>query len=196
MADYPIIFSAPMIRAILAGRKSQTRRVLKPQPQVPFKNGQWYRPFPNKPAEWHYIGRDHLIYSYYTSRYQPGDRLWVREAWQAFAAYDNLSPKDIPVGSDILYLADREDSPWDARRRHARFMCRWMSRLTLTVTEVRVQRLQDISEEDSIAEGIDDRDPVCGFSELWDSLHGPGSWAATPWVAAISFETRMGNIDG
>jgi hypothetical protein len=172
MADRPILFSGPMVRALLDGRKSQTRRLLKPQPPdwAPFCQnlqmlnvlGQWV---PSGLWTW---GEDEQnppralrrwpIDKYGEHRalrlkFEPGDRLWVKEAWQAFSDYDHCRPSEIPPGSEIVWLAE-EDALW-GRYRHARFMPRWASRITLIVTDVRVQRLQDISEEDAIAEGVE-----------------------------------------
>jgi hypothetical protein len=197
MSDLPISFSPPMVRALLEGRKKMTRRVLKEARGVLGKLPLQDPARTYYPLDTWQCGHEG---PWLRLRYRPGDRLYVCEPWQALAEYDHLSPKDIPVGSDILYIADREDSPWDARRRHARFMCRWMSRITLTVTDVRVKRLQDISEADVWAEGL----PIfpgppgyaqAEFATLWDSLRGPGAWETNPWVAAISFTTSKENID-
>ena len=228
MADRPILFSAPMVRALLDGRKTQTRRALKEDAVLCLV----------------LLGRDVLMAS--TNRKllpcAPGDRLWVREAWRAWAEFDKLPPRSIPPGADVQYLADDPLSPWVSRYRHARFMPRWASRLTLTVTDVRVERLRDISEADAIAEGATSRpacsgsasrdegwsmdwsrvgtlslwamvppgsprlnplkesdiclrDPQMAFANYWNSLHGPDAWDANPWVAAISFDVRRGNID-
>ena len=195
MSDYPIIFSAPMIRVLLDGRKTQTRRLLKPQPE---KNsaGLWvWPPYVTKVTKnWDgfcQTSDEEDLKRFFTSPARkglparPGDRLWVREAWAKSA-------------SGVEYRADFHDASWQQAGpwRPSIHMPRAASRITLTVTDVRVERLQDISEADARAEGIDDCDSVCGFSELWDSLYGPGSWDANPWVAAIIFTTRMGNIDG
>lgn len=206
MADRPILFSAPMVRALLDGRKTQTRRALKEDAVRCLV----------------LLGRDVLMAS--TNRKllpcAPGDRLWVREEWRAWAEFDKLPPRSIPPGADVQYLADDPLSPWVSRYRHARFMPRWASRLTLTVTDVRVERLRDISEADAWSEGckpgaLNDRgepfpadEPApdgkgeigwdCArdwYADLWDSLHGPDAWDENPWVAAISFDVRRGNID-
>jgi hypothetical protein len=156
-----------------------------------------------------------------------GDRLYVRESWRCEARYDDLAPRDIPSSAPIYYAADpdpRDSDPGCAGRyRHGRFMPRWASRLTLTVTEVRVQRLQDISEDDALAEGVEmeSADPpfyyVPGiwphsltavgieepggrhaersFAKLWNSLHGADAWERNDWVAAYTFTVQRGNID-
>jgi hypothetical protein len=123
----------------------------------------------------------------------------VREAWQALPEYDHLKPSEVPVGSGIIHLAERENCQWDSRYRHARFMPRWASRITLEITNVRVERLQDISEADAQAEGC--RGPVSketmwetglvpseAFERLWTQINGLDSWAANPWVWVIEFK--------
>lgn len=169
MTDHPILFSAPMIRALLREidapgmGKTQTRRIIKPQP-IDNETGGWSwegrnggfvgaagthvdEGFPQSAAAW--------------SRIQPGDRLWVREAWRTHAHYDDLSPSRMGGEEPVQYQADRAHQTWGypsiskiGRARPSMHMPRWASRLTLYVTEVRVQRLQEISEADAIAEGI------------------------------------------
>lgn len=210
MVDRPIIFSAPMVRALLDGRKTQTRRVLK----VPMTHR-----IDDEGIIWAWTdwGEDMMPYPY-----AHGDRLWVREAWHTSKAYDDLPPRDMGGEEPILYVADDRlrtngwsSADWrEGRYRHARFMPRWASRRTLIVTDVRVQRLQDISEADAVAEGIEG-DPVnawrcyqpepkgqthwaCpreSFRTLWNSLRGPDAWDANPWVCALSFTVHRGNID-
>lgn len=201
MSDRPIIFSAPMIRALLDGRKSMTRRILKPQPNMlnggfPLNNG---RGSYSTDAGW-------KRYSYAV-----GDRLWVREA--LICATENMgefaSFADVVCyaedGSTALRDFQMVDWPWKREMLNARFMPRWASRLTLIVTDVRVQRLQEISEADAVAEGIEPgRRLSCGgmshtavdiFCDLWNSIHGPEAWALNPWVAALSFTVHRCNID-
>ncbi len=213
MADRPIIFSAPMVKALLAGRKVQTRRITRDQPKT-LKNGVWYRPLPGLPAHYQYAlgGR---IYGYLNIEWAPGDRLWVRENWQTLQKWDSLKPKHLANDVDkIRYSADEfERNPLWAwgKTRPSIFLPRWASRLTLSVTQVRVERLNDISEEDAAAEGI--AEPYLGdgdtpfeeqavlvsrrmqFRNLWNQIHEPGSWEANPWVAAISFSVEKRNID-
>lgn len=218
MADKPIIFSAPMVRALMDWRKTQTRRVLKPQPKV-LKNGIWYRPYPVlRPLQWEYLHGDRIA-GFADTRYAPGDRLWVREAF----SYETL---DVDRNGFMppWYWADGNPMSGDfTRPKSPIHMPRWASRLTLTVTDVRVQRLHDISEEDAIAEGVEplhtgyfpygittflttfvgDREvpaQCCrtakhSYEMLWNSLHGPDAWDANPWVAAYSFTVQRGNID-
>lgn len=181
MADRPIIFSGPMVRALIEGRKTQTRRVMKPYDKIP---------------------------GTFRSLYKPGDRLWVRETWrtsytndyyvEALGRTPRASDLD-PEATGIEYLADGENE-LSGKTRAAIHMPRWASRLTLIVEEVRVQRLQDISEPDVWAEGLSINPGPPGyaqeeFAELWNSLHGPEAWAANPWVAALTFRVERANID-
>ena len=225
MADLPISFSKPMVQALLAGRKTQTRREHPPEPR--------FEPTGCNPAGledrtrwWDYWAMDRSETHRFKLPYAVGDRLYVREHWRIeTTAYDCFPPREIPPGQPLLYEADAE---WGVNKTTGRFrqamhMPRWASRLTNIVTEVRVQRLQDITEEDAIAEGVEplhtgyfpygittflttfvgDREvpaQCCrtakhSYEMLWNSLHGPGAWEANPWVAAYSFTVQRGNID-
>ncbi len=211
MVDRPILFSAPMILAFLAGRKTQTRRILKLQP------GDLDKPFMMGDGSWHVTDSRGGHMSPLDVRYRAGDRLWVREAWRTEARYDHLKPRDVPVGSLISYEADYDQEPNDGcrgRYRHGRFMMRWMSRITDTVTDVRVERLQDIGMDDAAAEGLRyiddgpgagfwvvDGTPVCGdgtveaYQQLWEHINGDGAWARNDWVTALTFTVAHRNID-
>lgn len=219
MTDRPIIFSAPMVRALLDGRKTQTRRMLKPLGDNTHLEctgrGDWFWWTPG-------VDRAHVLQRI---PYAPGDRLYVREAWRAEAVYDDTRPRDIPA--DACMVRYEADGTWTdndtmthaGRLRPSIFLPRWASRITRTVTEVRVQRLQEISEADVLAEGCpldpfyndttaDGSNPhmvkidtakwisPCGwYHRLWDSLHGPDAWDANPWVVAVSFTVEKRNID-
>ena len=186
MKERPILFSAPMVRALLAGTKTQTRRIIKPQ----------HLAFFNQDAaamlsDWN---ERPLPYG------QPGDRLWVRETFGHFERNQHFKP-----GCNVYYRADGnclELEPW----RPSIHMPRWASRITLEITSVRVERLQEISIEDAKAEGawgpddsivqkvadyfgtdIFSANPRKAFQMLWESINGPDSWAANPWVWAIEF---------
>lgn len=223
MTDRPILFSGPMVRAILEGRKTQTRRVLKPQPDQ----------FLRKLTQ---IARIATFRNPSTGIRQdvgipiaPGDRLWVREAWRTSTAYDDLPPRDMGGEEPIQWEADHSIETWgwsnfdwcEGRFRQGMHMPRWASRLTLTVTDVRVQRLQDITDEDARAEGVtrctwaeeianDDRfewwvpdetnaHPTAwgAFWELWDGINARRGfgWDANPWVVAYTFTVHHQNID-
>jgi hypothetical protein len=192
MGDLPIIFSAPMVRALLAGTKTQTRRVVKPQPA--WGKPELYQAVSDEDPYWAVFDADH-IETRLRIPYAPGDRLYVREACHL--------PK--PGVAHLMYRADHPDAVC-IRWRPSIHMPRWASRITLTVTEVRVQRLQEISEADAVAEGVDavTMDDVprqaamsrrSDFSALWNRLHGPDAWGQNPWVVAVSFPVRQGNID-
>lgn len=222
MSDKPIIFSAPMVRALLAGRKTQTRRVLKPQPEFRGGCGDWH-----DAEEWGWETEDGdqlSVLDIAPNGYHRGDRLWVREAWRFDIEWDDCKPSDFDRADAICYEADghHETRAWGhpfnlGRLRSPIHMPRWASRLTLTVTDVRVQRVQEISEADAVAEGIE-QDPATmafwgadgqgvggattlwahasmAFRDIWNSIHGPAAWDANQWVCAISFTVTPQNID-
>lgn len=225
MTDNPIIFSAPMIRALLDGRKTQTRRALRPQPdpRAPIGGADFVVMGADDPGTWCWLnGFDGSIIAPFRVPYVPGDRLWVREHWRTARAYDDLTPSALGGEEPVKYEADGTEQMWGwphlflpGRFRQGVHMPRWASRLTLTVTDVRVQRLREISEADAIAEGVvsapfpgGERWSVAGgYDDAWlDTareafrclcyrIHGPGAWYANPWVAAISFTVERRNID-
>lgn len=188
----PILFSAPMVRAILDGTKTQTRRIVKSTTECAG---------PINPA---YIERwkDDKGWAQVCPFGKVGDRLWVRETW---GLWDTL-PSDGPNGARVFYRAT------DGERRDLRsqlwrpsiHMPRWASRITLEIVDVRVERLQDISEADALAEGVDLSGPVGNvraalesgsaryhYANLWESINGAGAWANNPWVWVLGFK-RIG----
>lgn len=180
MRERPILFSGPMVRAILEGRKTQTRRV-----------AMVTRCGVRVPA----LGCDPAPDAARCPYGVPGDRLWVRETW-----YDNLtarSPEQRASREEVYYRADGlpefEGEESEIRWRPSIHMPRWTSRLTLTITDVRVERLQDITEADAQAEGIETYAGYARerFRDLWNNLNrsrGFG-WDVNPWVWAIGFTT-------
>ena len=191
MRERPILFSAPMVRAILAGAKTQTRRLMKPTPHK-VDGGV---PFADAPAWAHAEPGSAVMRCPYGVR---GDRLYAREAWAAPHAYDHLPPRLIPQDARIHYAAteDRGGLLW----RPSIHMPRWASRITLEITRVRVERLQDISEADALAEGVTDDGSLvtdlagndrggafAAFATLWEVINGADSWDDNPWVWAIEF---------
>jgi len=206
MTDRPILFTGPMVRAILEGRKTQTRRVLKPQPVGPCSH---IEPFRGDGGGW-IAGnnRAEMVKVPYT----PGDRLYVREACAIVGTCDP---------GWVLYRAngyeaechrhgfDRFPDESEISWKPSIHMPRWASRLTLTVTDVRVQRVQEIALEDVYAEGIftpidTTKDPLqragadrTAFRDLWDSINAKRGfgWADNPWVVALTFQTHHCNID-
>lgn len=192
MKERPILFSGPMVRAILDGRKTQTRRIAKPQPDLLTTD--------SRPA-WSTERGAMCPYGW------PGDRLWVKETICRVHPYDD----------DSVYAADGEPTfadawPWKSKTLPAIHCPRGLSRITLEITGVRVERLRDISEKDALAEGVDQSSlwvpgprgtliPQEGktltgshptarhaFSCLWESINGDGSWARNPWVWVIEFK--------
>lgn len=199
MTERPILFAAPMVRAILDGRKTQTRRIvkLKPGQQVDERDDGSSWPWTD------YDGAD--IWHWLPCPYgQPGDRLWVRESFAGSIAYERHGYPLKEWGNKLWYLADGEprSGQW-TRPRPSIHMPRAASRITLEITEVRVERLNDISEADAMAEGVEGTsfleeaermEPATGvmpgryaFRALWESIHGPDSWTANPWVWVVGF---------
>ncbi len=227
MKERPVLFSSSMVLALLAGTKSQTRRVLKPQSET-------------RPIGW---GSHDVVGPRLPCPHgRPGDRLWVRETWgYRGSGRSNLKPKikdvtieyradatraefvreadddsgipkqNVPAkfagvrrasecNSDAEFDLSCEYGEWMTRWwkswRPSIFMPRWASRITLEVTEVRVERLQDISEADAIAEGVLPTgnaskwidDPRLAYRALWESINGAGSWDMNPWVWVVGFK--------
>ena len=183
MKERPIIFSGPMVRAILDGRKTQTRRAVKPQPLWVASPGVPFKTMDADPK-----GTINCPYG------QPGDRLWVRESH-----YMILQTHDGGAGA-VEYRADYCDELASGIRwRPSIHMPRSASRITLEVVSVRVERLDEISEEDAKAEGYKSQsimeNPDAGrlwFRDLWESINGPGSWAKNPFVWVVEFKRVEG----
>lgn len=216
MTDRPILFSGPMIRALIEGRKTQTRRVLKIRGHKSFSQ---FGPSDTNGYDWHFRDAERRWHDYRHHDLlgrlpvQAGDRLWVRETW-ADMAKDPLCDLARAGMTGIAYRAtDDDEMTIPPEWRPSIHMRRRDSRLTLIVTDVRVQRLHEISEDDAIAEGVTrDRDgwrhyiptatQCCvsaadSFRTLWHSLNdkrGYG-WHANPWVSAITFTVHHHNID-
>ena len=197
MKEHPIIFSTDMVRAILEGRKTQTRRVIKPQPKIEIE-GQL-----RTSQETINNAVSHFTKIVLKCPYgQVGQRLWVREPW-----YPN------PATCTPIYKAnypfEKKPQVWsaDAKWKSSVFMPRWASRINLEITGLRVERLQEITEEDAVAEGIEEwqgmfreydkpdsnpgwaRDPILSYQTLWDSLNAKRGygWETNPWVWVIEF---------
>ena len=194
MKERPILFNGEMVRAILEGSKTQTRRVMKPQSDKFI----WGRP------AYHYDLGCYAVdsqdgWKFVNCPYgQPGDRLWCRETWQVHRL-DGITGKEFP---NILYKADSStrlfinECVWKYNREKPQWrppihMPRWASRITLEINDIRVERLQDISEEDAWAEGCEIDDGRMGwlkYRQLWESINGAESWASSPWVWVIEFK--------
>lgn len=200
MRERPIIFSAPMVRAILAGTKTQTRRVVKPVgnddgfAMQDYGDGWW--PYRSDDGESPMKGGNEIPHA--CPYGQPGDRLWVKETWARDSADGALFYRaDVGTGNEADDWQHNIDVGAPGYRwRPPIHMPRWASRITLEVTGVRVERLLDISADDAWAEGIEhspDVNPVHQYIELWESINGQGSWNANPWVWVIEFRRAEGD---
>lgn len=204
MSTKPILFSTPMVQAILNGRKTMTRRVIKPQPTYwddverlydkdSIVGPEFYNPTRVGKNGEEYPGDE--VYGIYSDNgeygckapYKPGDVLWVREAWCPCATINGW----LDAVSLYGYKADYDRVvPW--KWKPSIHMPREAARLFLRVKDVRVERVQDISAEDCEAEGYFETAPVeprprSWFSSIWDSLNANG-WDKNPWVWVYSFE--------
>jgi hypothetical protein len=198
MKERPILFSGPMVRAILDGRKTQTRRVVNPQPTHRMIEGLAHVTRGMDPSDdgavWYdgdCIGPGREV----RAPWSVDDVLWVRERWTAPREFDRCPPRLIPKDARFLYGADGYTG--SLRLRPSIHMPRWACRLTLRVESVRVERLHDISEEDAIAEGfVADipPDPLRGgtaadwFAETWQNINWKKHpWDSNPWVWVVTF---------
>lgn len=204
MKERPILFSSPMVRAILEGRKTMTRRVVKLRhgADVVVTNGQVL-----KPARVDFAAYVDCPFG------KVGDRLWVREAWRTVAEANDLAPRNLSAAHRFWYEADAPHPLGYGKLRPSIHMPRIASRILLEITGVRVERLQNISEADAQAEGVErvvagvgwrrycDPDseevgvPPCGdarrsFRSLWKFINGDESWNANPWVWVVEFRRR------
>lgn len=204
MKARPILFNGGMVRALLGGRKTQTRRVVKPQPTelgFSYINGSlWASP----------CNIDGLIDVNARCPYgQSGDLLWVRESWATRLDRDHLPPRDLNPGT-VGYWADGPGKCCQTgcagaagRVRASMHMPRWASRITLKITDIRVERVQDISEGDALAEGIAGAGICYGISPaeanvlqyktLWNSIND--NWDENPFVWVVEFEVIKKNVD-
>ena len=178
--ERPILFSGPMVKAILEGRKAMTRRVVKPEPEFGVEAA----------SVQHEDGKAKAVFQSLSNCSgitvacpygRPGDRLWVRETW----AYE--------CGGGYLYKASHLHMvPGDNRWRPSIHMPRAASRILLKITEIRVERLKDITASDCVCEGIEFESDIFTtynkFRRLWQSINGPESWAKNPWVWVIEFK--------
>jgi hypothetical protein len=183
MKERPILFSAPMVRAILDGSKTQTRRVAKhPLAQAAVRINSY-----KGQTEFDCILADDTGGIIQCPYGIPGDRLWVRETWAVQHEYDAAAPSEIGASARWHYAATEDLG--GLRKRPSIFLPRRGCRILLEITDVRVQRLQEISEGDARAEGYDRSHafPREWFALLWGSINGAGSWHTNPRVWAITF---------
>jgi hypothetical protein len=244
-SDHPILFSAPMVLAQIrevkapGTGKTQTRRTLKALRRFGAVSEfglsdtpgyDWH--FRDRQARWHDLRHSELLD---VLPYAVGDRLWVREAWSPADRFYQSHGLDVP--RVVAYRADKSarrfdpetSTPipaydidqwnWDILKwKPGIHMWRWASRLTLTVTDVRVQCLQEISAEDARDEGVDRRSRsvrqmwlfgasaeeraeiylracIWEYEQLWNAINGVGAWDENPWIVAVTFRPEMRNID-
>ena len=210
-----MLFSAPMVRALIAGEKTQTRRLCKSMNAWVVQDCREVRCVG---ADWgHFMKGDTTPIEILRCPHgSPGDLLFVRETTVRVEEHGYKGPvyAASEQGSAMLDWGIRpapddacDVEPEDVRRRPAIHMLRAHSRLTLRITEVRIERLQDISEADAKAEGVTfgnvtdeatgeiDRDAVEAYEALWESINGAGSWDANPWVWVVGFEVIHENVD-
>lgn len=217
MQERPIPFNGAMVRAILDGKKGSTRRIVAAQPADGWAfDGQYGRITSSHRHKGRFgafmrrgAGTDFPELDIMPSPYgAPGDRLWVCETWVTDVQVDSVAPCDLSQGEPIYYPADGSTRQTGCamvtkgKGRSSIHMPRWASRLLLEVTSVGVERLQDISDSQAIAEGIIRAgsgwrgyeegpwfaSPVGAFGSLWEKMKGAGSWEANPWVWVIGFE--------
>lgn len=204
MKEHSILFSGPMVRAILEGRKTQTRRVIAMKHH---RDCVWraFDEWPTKepPYAWIECGNEMSGYDRRTPcpcicekcpYGKPDDFLWVRESWAVRLDMDDVKIRDLSHSSGIFYWADGPGrcsrtgcNGAAGKKRPSIHMPRWASRLTLRITEVRVQRVRQISDDDISDEGMDE---ASDFATTWDSINAKRGypWESNPWVWAISFE--------
>lgn len=219
MKERGMIFNGEMVRAILDGRKTQTRRIMKPQPEPCPRGGHWWpsnvfktmlhveEEMQNGKGGWGGLVGDACPFG------DVGDRIWVRETWaEAGASAPDLKLYRANYPDHVPSIYENVPPAEEIRWTPSIHMPRTASRIQLEITDVRVERLNAISEEDAEAEGIDmealydsqdcydciadhnmtGRPTVTGaFKYLWESIYGEGSWKANPWVWVISFK-RVG----
>jgi hypothetical protein len=197
--ERPILFSGEMVNAILDDRKTQTRRSI--ERMTGFRCKQFGRS-DTKGYDWHFrcqrgMWQD-MDHGEVVSRCpygQVGDRLWVRETWRVHGVYHDkptrwVTSHRLDVELDLAYAADEYEGEHKGEYRPSIFMPRWASRITLEITDVRIERLREISEVDAKAEGVTDYafvGSVNAFEALWESINGTESLESNPWVWVVEF---------
>ena len=208
MTERPILFSGPMVRAILDGRKTVTRRLVKDAAGAFWDHPGYLPTVVDGRVRWHCVDTGAEVgpgSPMPTSPYGvPGDRLWVKETFAERVDIDGKDPAQRARAKHYLMFKANGDDPRDpdnfhtwGRWRSPRYMPRWASRLTLDVVSVRVERLQAITEEDASREGVAAALLIGvthrqAFADLWDSLNAKRApWASDPWVWRIEFRRAV-----
>lgn len=198
MKEHPILFSGEMVRAILEGRKTQTRRILKPQPANGYEHFECHR---DGTCEVGVSINCCNIYQIHCPFGGVGDRLWVKETFQKLYDPDGKCANRFeattpPTGHHVIYRAtDKRPEGGNWSWRPSIFMPRWASRITLEIVDIGVERLQRISEADAEAEGMEHWDGTPGkgsavtrYAVLWEKINGRGAWGKNPFVWKIVFK--------
>lgn len=199
--ERPILFSGSMVQAILTGRKTQTRRIVKPQPTA----DEVAEGLKLTKERWLLYGHEYRGHAIRCPYGAPGDRLWVKETWMPYDASPTRS----------LYRSDDPAGHIDRGWHPSIYMPRWASRITLEIVAVRVERLQDISEDEARLEGAQPMEDLGnvyastrsgshflvssfrdGFKYLWDTINGTGAWDLNPWVWVVEFKTSNTEVSG
>jgi hypothetical protein len=209
LRERPILFSGPMVRALLDGSKTQTRRALRVQPPASVREFcTFHNPKGDGLAHFGFDPVERELQDWFAvcPYGQTGDRLWVRENFDPIYPQDPSYNGGKPIEYDYRATYTHGDRLGDLvgvpkKWKPSIHMPRWASRITLEITGVRVERLQDISEADAKAEGIEQDDygywlgpslpshntPTEAFRDLWVSINGTGSWHANTWVWVVDF---------
>jgi hypothetical protein len=217
MTERPILFSGPLVRAILEGRKTETRRLITKgtsrmlaRTRAAWDGLAWREAKLNRLTSGHDVGllvpgSDTMTHGV-SAMIRSGDTLYVRESWRTSAAWDEAKPSKLPATAPIIYAADEPLESWMGKLRPSIFMPRWASRIILRVTDVCAERVQEITGTGARAEGVLLPNPgrtvvmpryaiddlyVGTFEDLWDSINGKrdgATWADNPWVWVIKFE--------
>lgn len=203
VCERPIIFSAPMVRAILDGRKTQTRRIIAEKDRIGYPHSEI-----QFACDEYFTTTGNLSFELKCPYGKSGERLWIREAWRVFKRYDEDRPafiRDEPELAGLHFEADGPATHTHGRLRPSIFLPRRWSRVLLELTDVRAERLQSIGEEDAEAEGcqpwqFNPEQPLTsgeragdspyrsGYALLWDEINDAvATWKSDPWVWVLSF---------
>lgn len=205
MKESGMIFNGEMVRAILDGRKTQTRRIMKPQPEPCPRGGHWWPSnvfktmlhvedeMQNGKGGWGGLVGNACPFG------DVGDRIWVRETWaEAGASAPDLKLYRANYPEHVPSIYENVPPAEEIRWTPSIHMPRWASRILLEITNVRVERLKSISDGDAMREGCSTADMKSGdcvadvFARLWASIYGSDSWNANPWVWVIEFKRVEG----
>ena len=185
MKERPILFTPEHAQKVLVGTKTQTRRIVK-------RNASGRVQAVGSPKNWHLDDPDAVLACPYGA---VGDRLWIKEAW-AWPGEELFMHKGCPADAETVEKWKQDKNAPPVKWKPSLYMPRWACRTVVELTEVRVERVWEISERDAIAEGVQPcghtsfhvDEHTCSFRLLWETIHGKGSWALNPWVWALTFK--------